>query len=387
MSLTDLTAEEINHSGRLAGVIGLRMLGLFLVLPVLVLMAESMPGYTPALAGLAVGIYGLSQAVLQQPFGHLSDRLGRRKVMIMGLLLFIAGSVVAALANHMLVLVAGRMLQGCGAIAGVALAFAADRVHADRRASAMAIIGMSIGASFLVSIMLSVPLANLFGLSGLFWLTAILGALGLAVVAGMSEPTHRPEVVSQDRRPIAGIGLLSASVFLLHALLTAVFVVLPGEMHRSFGVALADHWKIYVPAMLVSALLVFPVLRKIAAMRLQHAVLPWGFVGLSIALVLFATAKSSSWLLPGYLVFFLAFNLLEAAMPSMVAGLAGAAGRGGRMGIYTTWQFLGAFVGGSMAGLMLGQAGASRSLMILGLVSIAWAWVFRLRAKTLAAAI
>lgn len=359
------------------------MLGLFLVLPVLMIMAESMPGYTPALAGLAIGIYGLSQAALQQPFGRLSDRLGRRKVLMIGLILFVAGSIVAAMAGHMLMLIAGRMLQGCGAVAGVALAFAADRVHPDRRSGAMAIIGMSIGASFLVSIMLSVPLANIFGLSGLFWLTAVLGSLGLVLVSGMPDGPPAVANIPQKNESVAGIGLLSASVFLLHAMLTAVFVVLPGEMELTFGVALADHWKIYVPAMLVSAVLVFPLLRRVASANRQSRMLPWAFAGLSIALVLFATVSDSRWLLAIYLLFFLAFNLLEAAMPSMVAGLAGDSGRGSRMGIYTTWQFLGAFVGGSLAGWVLGQLGAPKTLMILGLITITWAWVFRIRSKTL----
>ena len=182
MSFASLHSTELKLGLKLAGILALRMLGLFLVLPVFMVLASEVPGYTPALAGLAIGIYGLTQAVLQQPVGWLSDHWGRRRVMLLGLGVFAAGGVVAAMAPSMLWLIIGRGLQGCGAIAGVALAFAADHTRPEKRSLIMAMIGMGIGASFLLSIILSVPLASLLGLQGLFWFTAALGLLGMVLL-------------------------------------------------------------------------------------------------------------------------------------------------------------------------------------------------------------
>ncbi len=180
-----LDSVELRTGLTLAGIVAFRMLGLFMILPVFMLLAADMPGFTPAKAGLAVGIYGLTQAILQQPFGKLSDRFGRRPVMLAGLALFAAGGVVAAFADSMGMLIAGRALQGCGAIAGVALAFAADHTRAQNRSVVMAIIGMGIGASFLLSMMIAVPLSTLLGLNGLFWLTAVMGIMGMALVLSL----------------------------------------------------------------------------------------------------------------------------------------------------------------------------------------------------------
>jgi len=173
-----LNSAELRTGLTLTGVIAFRMLGLFMILPVFMLLAQDMPGFSPAKAGLAVGIYGLTQAALQQPFGKLSDYFGRRPVMIAGLAVFALGGALAAMADSMGMLIAGRALQGCGAIAGVALAFAADHTRPKNRSVIMAIIGMGIGASFLLSMMIAVPLSTLLGLSGLFWLTALLGVWG-----------------------------------------------------------------------------------------------------------------------------------------------------------------------------------------------------------------
>jgi len=368
-----LDSVELRTGLTLAAVIAFRMLGLFMILPVFMLLATDMPGFTPAKAGLAVGIYGLTQALLQQPFGKLSDRFGRRPVMLAGLALFIAGGVVAALAESIEMLMAGRALQGCGAIAGVALAFAADSTRPQNRSVIMAIIGMGIGASFLLSMMISVPLSTLLGLSGLFWLTAVLGVLGMLLVISLpAAPVSKEEVLQESGRT-ATIWLFALSVFLLHAVMTLLFVVLPGMLVSKFGFELEYHWRIYVPSMLGSVILVFPLLRRITANKQEKRAMPLAFLVLGLALGLMSLGLSLFAMMAFALVFFLAFNLLEAAMPSVVSHLSGTAGRGRKMGLYTTFQFLGAFAGGLGGGSLLGLSGDVVTLSVAGLLCSVWA--------------
>jgi len=359
----------------LAGVIAFRMLGLFMILPVFMLLAKEIPGFTPARAGLAVGIYGLTQAVLQQPFGKLSDRFGRRPVMLAGLALFVIGGVVAASAATIEMIIVGRALQGCGAIAGVALAFAADHTSVRNRSVIMAVIGMGIGASFLLSMMISVPLSTLLGLRGLFWLTAVLGVLGMLLVLSLPGEHVQAEDDLQDSGKSATIWSFAISVFLLHALMTALFVVLPGMLVKQFGFELENHWKIYVPSMLGSVLLVFPLLRRLASLDREKRAIPLAFLMLGTAMGLMAWDRSLAEIVACALAFFLAFNLLEAAMPSMVSRMSGASGRGRKMGLYTTFQFLGAFAGGSGGGSLLGYAGSKATLLSAALVCVVWSVV------------
>jgi MFS family permease len=373
VSFASLQSGELALGLKLAGVLALRMLGLFLVLPVFMVLAVDVPGYSHAMAGLAIGIYGLTQAILQQPVGWLSDQWGRRRVMSLGLGIFVLGGVLAAMAPSMAWLVAGRALQGCGAIAGVALAFAADHTRPEKRSLIMAMIGMGIGASFLLSIVLSVPLAALIGLRGLFWFTAGLGLLGMLLLVGMpadgaarAEDPHE----SGDNDPIWP---LAVSVFLLHALMTLFFVVLPGELIQRFGVPLTGHWKVYAPTMLLSAVLVFPLLRRLAERQQELSALRWAFFGLGGAMLLFALPMPLAVVFAAATLFFLSFNLLEAAMPSLVSRLSAAAGRGRKMGTYTTFQFLGAFAGGACGGWLLEYAGGRATLFSAAAIAVLWA--------------
>lgn len=368
-----LDSVELRTGLTLAGVVAFRMLGLFMILPVFMLLAADMPGFTPAKAGLAVGIYGLTQAILQQPFGKLSDRFGRRPVMLAGLALFAAGGVVAALADSMGLLIAGRALQGCGAIAGVALAFAADHTRAQNRSVIMAIIGMGIGASFLLSMMIAVPLSTLLGLNGLFWLTAVMGIMGMALVLSLPAAQVKKEEVLQEPGQSATIWPFALSVCLLHAVMTLLFVVLPGMLVSQFGFELEYHWRIYVPSMMGSILLVFPLLRRIAVRKQERGAMPLAFLALGGALGLISLGGSLAAVVLFALVFFLAFNLLEAAMPSMVSQLTGSTGRGQKMGLYTTFQFLGAFFGGVGGGWLLGFSGDVVTLSVAGLFCALWA--------------
>ena len=373
MTPTGQKIPEMRYAATLSGVIALRMMGLFLLLPVFMVLAVDVPGYTPLLAGVAVGIYGLTQAILQQPFGWLSDRWGRRPVLLLGLALFAIGGVIAATVETMPALIAGRALQGCGAIAGVAMALAADISRPEKRSIIMAVIGMGIGASFLVSMLLSVPLATLVGLDGLFWITAVLAVAGMVMVMTVPSiaPVHETSVHEESPRT-RPVWLLALSVFLLHAVMTLLFVAFPPMLVAKFGLALSGHWKIYVPTMILSVAVVFPALRRMGTSLSEHRFLPWAFLALSVSLI--ALPHSQPWLMMGAVVtvYFLGFNLLEAAMPSVLSRITGSRGRGRKMGLYSTFQFIGAFIGGVAGGWLLARLGSEAALVSAGVVCLLW---------------
>jgi MFS family permease len=366
-------SREIRLALTLSGVIGLRMLGLFMILPVFMVLARDIPGFTPQLGGLAVGIYGLTQALLQQPFGWLSDRWGRRPVLFLGLALFAVGGLIAAAADSMTGIVIGRALQGCGAVAGVAMAFAADFTRPEKRPITMAIIGMGIGGAFLLSMVISVPLANLFGLRGLLALTSVFGLIGIALVMttprAHAKPVLQEPVIVQSMKPV---WLLSLSVFLLHCVMTLLFVVLPGLLVHGHDFALSEHWKLYVPTMLASVLLMLPLLRWMGLQKKEGLILPWAFGLLGLALILLSQGFSLAWMAALVVAYFLGFNLLEAGMPALVARLTGGGGRGRKMGLYSTFQFLGAFTGGAGGGMLLAAFGGAVALAVAGCACLVW---------------
>lgn len=382
MSAGQERTRELRFAATLSAIIALRMLGLFLILPVFMVLAAGMPGFTPQAAGLAVGIYGLTQAVLQQPFGWLSDRWGRRPVLLLGLALFALGGVVAALAESMNWLITGRALQGCGAIAGVAMALAADVTRPQRRPLVMAMIGIGIGGSFLASMALSVPLALLLGLGGLFWLTVVFALLGMALVMTVpSSPVLIIETQPAEAVSMGPVWVLALSVFLLHGVMTLLFVTLPPMLVAEFGLELSAHWTLYVPTMFVAVIIMLPVLRQVGANLSEHRLLPWAFVALAVSVGLMPFG--SRWIVLAALVtlYFLGFNLLEAAMPALLARVTGSRGRGRRMGLYSTFQFLGAFCGGVTGGWLLARLGSAFALTTAGVVSLAWGIMLRLLSK------
>jgi MFS family permease len=366
-------ARELRYAATLSGVLALRLMGLFLILPVFMVLAVDMPGYSPQAAGLAMGIYGLTQASLQQPFGWLSDHWGRRPVLLLGLALFAAGGLVAAMAENMAWLIFGRALQGCGAIAGVALALAADLTRPQRRPLIMALLGIGIGSAFLASVGLSVPLAMLLGLNGMFWLTVGFAIAGMALV--LTVPRTPPVIVeshSDESVSKAPILLLSLSVFLLHGVLTLLFVALPPMLVGQFGIELGDHWTLYLPGMLVSVIIVLPILRRVGAALSERRLLPWSFIAMAAAVGLLPIAAGWTGLVALIMLYFVGFNLLEASMPALLSRVTGSRGRGRRLGVYSTFQFLGAFGGGVAGGWLLGGFGSGPALVAAAAICLFW---------------
>lgn len=294
-------------------------------------------------------------------------------MLLLGLALFAVGGLVAALAENMAWLIFGRALQGCGAIAGVALALAADLTRPQRRPLIMALLGIGIGSAFLASVGLSVPLAMLLGLNGMFWLTVGFAIAGMALV--LTVPRTPPVIVeshSDESVSKAPILLLSLSVFLLHGVLTLLFVALPPMLVGQFGIELGDHWTLYLPGMLVSVIIVLPILRRVGAALSERRLLPWSFIAMAAAVGLLPIAAGWTGLVALIMLYFVGFNLLEASMPALLSRVTGSRGRGRRLGVYSTFQFLGAFGGGVAGGWLLGGFGSGPALVAAAAICLFW---------------
>ncbi|ODC04629.1 MFS transporter [Terasakiispira papahanaumokuakeensis] len=376
---------ELRAISGLAGLYGLRMLGLFMVLPVLALLLAPMPDATPARIGIAVGVYGLTQAVLQVPFGWLSDRFGRKPMIILGLLLFALGSFVAAGAETLTQVIAGRALQGAGAVASVLMALLADLTREERRTQAMATVGMSIGLAFMVAMATGPWLADRIGLSGLFLLTAGLSLAGILVVLfWVPKPGRRlsdPGVGMQKGQFLQVLKdgqllRLDLSIFTLHMLLTASFIAVPGMLKQQ-GWALSEHGLLYLATMGLGFFAMVPLIIVAEKKQKMKPILLLVIALLGIA-VLGMGVKASHWWLPAWLwLFFLAFNVLEASLPSLISKQAPVEFKGSAMGVYSSAQFLGAFVGGMLGGALMSHWGASGLLEALAACTALW-WLIML---------
>ena len=377
-----MTRQELRSSGSLALIFALRMLGLFLVLPVFALEAQHYAGGNdPAMVGLALGMYGLTQAVFQLPLGLASDRFGRKKVIIVGLLVCAVGSLVAALADSLMGLVWGRALQGAGAVSAAVTALLADLTRDSVRTKAMAMVGGSIALMFSLALVLSPLLAGWVGLSGIFWITLALTLAGIAAVLWVVPPepvqhTAMPRGRFADLLAYPDLLRLNAGVFVLHTVQMAMWVAVPTLLVQA-GLVKTAHWQVYLPAVLLS----FAALGRLFAMerkgQLRSALL------LAIVLVLLVQAglgaltlagdAPSLWLLgAAMLVFFIGFNMLEATQPSLVSRMAPDRLRGAALGAYNTLQSLGLFAGGFLGGWLSRHGSLTGVFAATALLCVVW---------------
>ncbi|WP_345844057.1 MFS transporter [Shewanella algae] len=378
-----LSGTERKVAFSLASVFGLRMMGLFMIMPVFALYGQDLKGFSPLWVGIAIGAYGLTQAILQIPMGILSDRIGRKPVILGGLLVFALGSVLAAMSDSIYGVVAGRALQGMGAIAAAVLALAADLTRDEQRTKVMAIIGMCIGFSFALSLLVGPVVAQHLGLSGLFALTAGLALLGMLIVQllvpnpvahapkgdTMAEPGKLKNMLKDPQ-----LFRLDAGIFILHLVLTAVFVALPLDLVDA-GLVKEKHWMLYFPAFVGAFFLMVPLIIIGVKRNNTKGMFQFALLIMLASLLAMALFSHSLWVLALAIVaFFTGFNYLEASLPSLIAKFCPVGAKGSAMGVYSTSQFLGAFCGGLLGGgayQIMGAAGVFSVAVVLLIIWLA----------------
>jgi len=375
-----MTPSERRASGWLASIFALRMLGLFLILPVFAIYGRELPGGQEAyLIGLAISIYGLTQAMFQIPFGAASDRFGRKPIIVAGLLVFAVGSVIAALSDNVAGVIAGRAVQGAGAISAAVSAFIADSTRDEVRTKAMAMVGGSIGLTFAFSLIAAPPLTAWIGLSGLFWLTAVLACLGIAVVIWAVPPApvreEQPEPLRHgDVLFNPQLLRLNIGVFVLHVCQTALFVVVPTLLVERGLLPAPSHWQVYLPVIVVSfVVMVPPMIMAEKRGRLREVFL--GAIALLVIAMLAAPALTHTalaGLVTFLMLFFIAFNLLEAMQPSLVSRLAPPRVKGFAMGVYNTTQAFGLFLGGIVGGALAKRFGDNMVFYVCAALAAIW---------------
>lgn len=372
----------------LASIFSLRMFGLFMLLPVLAIYADQLVGVTPVLLGLALGIYGLTQAIFQIPFGVISDRINRKHVIAVGLIVFALGSIIAAQAETIFWLIVGRAVQGVGAVSAAILALNADLTREEQRTKAMAIVGMCIGFSFVMSLILAPVIQDIVGVDGMFWLIAGLALMAIAVLYWVVPNPQSPgnELDDPDSPHNSGRNGLIATlknkqllqlnfgIMVLHLILTALFLVLPKLLIEKSGFDLASHWKIYLPVLLVSVVGMVPFV--IAGSKMKTSTISYRLaivlLLVSVLFLVFVQSREYIWVFISLSLFFSAFNALESLLPSLVSRIASPQRKGAAMGIYNSFQFLGIFFGGLVGGWLYGNLGVSGVFQFCSAVVCIW---------------
>jgi len=371
-----MSPGELRAAVSLAAIFGLRLFGMFVILPVFAVWASARPGWTLSLVGIAMGAYGFTQGILQIPFGWLSDRHGRKRLLYVGLALFSAGSFACALADSPWALIAGRVLQGAGAVSGVAIAMAADLTRESQRTKAMAIIGSTIGLAFAVSFVSAPYLEHAIGVPGIFAMTGVLALAAMAVVrwivpdapASMHVPgsaafwkaLRDPELIR-----------LNVGIFTLHAVLMAMFIVVPFALVRG-GLLSSEHWWVYLSSVGAGIVLVLPVLISRASSHERRVFLvSVATIGVSLA-VLALTLERLGGVIAALVIFFAGFNVLEAKLPALVSRAAPREATGAATGVYSSVQFLGTFFGAAAGGALAQHAGFGAVPVACLVAVVAW---------------
>lgn len=370
----------------IAAIFAFRMLGLFMLIPVFTVFATHLHGATPTLIGFALGSYGLSQGILQMPFGMLSDRFGRKPVLTIGLMLFACGSLIGALSHSIYMMILARTLQGTGAIGSVLIALLADLTPDEQRTKAMAVIGMTIGLSFSLAMVISPAITNHYGLASIFYLTTILALLGLLLLHTVI-PTPKKERFHLDseanpslfKMVISNKHLqrLNAGIFFQHFILTATFYAIPLLLQQQVKQGnLTQQWHFYLPLMVFSFVVMVPFILLAEKKRRMKSVFLMSVLVTTLA-QLFLVLTKQHWLSLCLLMFlyFVAFNFLEATLPSLVSKQAGATSKGTAMGIYSSSQFLGIFVGGTAAGVLYQLVGSTGIFICNALLGLIWLFI------------
>ncbi|MDA0911100.1 MAG: MFS transporter [Proteobacteria bacterium] len=366
----------------IASIYAFRMLGLFIILPIFSLYADKIIDATPTLIGVALGIYGLTQALLQIVLGVLSDKYGRKPVILFGLIVFIIGSVIAAMSHTIYGIIIGRALQGAGAIGSTLTALVADTTKEENRMKAMSVIGMTIGLSFIGAMVLGPILNTWIGLSGIFWLTAFLGAIGIVIlIYGVPTPTkiifHKGSETtpSQIKSVLKRSELLRLNygIFSLHAMLTALFLAIPVILIDYIGVSIDKQWIIYLPVLFISFFLMVPFIIIAETKNLMKPVFVGAIIILTAMQFLLYEFDHHVIVMSLLLVlYFASFTLLEAALPSLISKMAPISSKGTAMGVYSSAQFFGIFFGGVLGGVIMHHFGIQGIFIFNGLLGVLW---------------
>jgi predicted MFS family arabinose efflux permease len=374
-----MNLSELRAMFALGGIFALRMLGLFMIVPVFAIYGQHYTGATPALIGLAIGIYGLSQAVLQIPLSLLADRTARKPLIIIGLLLFALGGAISAVSTSIWGVILGRAIAGSGAISAIVMALLADVTREEHRNKAMATMGMTIGFSFIIAFSLGPVLTKQFGLSGLFWLTSIAGILAIGLLAIVPSPLRLLRqnplgfgVQLKSVLALPDLNRLHISIFALHLLMTAAFVMLPQQLEKFAHIPITQQGWYYLPLLLLGAMMTVPAIIIAEVKRRMRRIFIVGVGLIVIALLVLMFGQNRFGMILGIGLFFISFNLLEAMVPSWLAKRAPVAARATAMGINASSQFLGAFAGGVLGGQLLTYTTPHISWAILAALALGW---------------